>query len=216
MTRAGSTSITGPWPERTTTVAQNDGTAVPVFTSGELAVLDDRALVSACVAGRREAFDELVVRHRRAVYQLCLRFLGSHEDAADLAQDVFLRAYRAMPQFKGDAAIGTWLHRIAVNACLNRLGGRSHRTEPIDERQAPASREPDAVSRLMTAERAGQVRAAIARLPPKQRATLILRIYQDLPHQEIARILGSSVGAVKANFFHALHNLKRLLQDEPA
>ena len=72
------------------------------------------------------------------------------------------------------------------------------------------------MSRLLSSERAGQVRAAIARLPPKQRATLILRVYQELPHQEIARILGSSVGAVKANFFHALHNLKRLLQDEPA
>jgi RNA polymerase sigma-70 factor, ECF subfamily len=216
MTRVGATSIIGPWPERTTTVAQNDDAAVPVLTSGELAALDDRALVSECVAGRREAFDELAVRHRRAVYQLCYRFVNNHEDAADLAQDVFLRAYRAMPRFKGDSAVGTWLHRIAVNVCLSRLGGRSYRAEQVDERHVLESQEPDAVSRLMTAERAGRVRAAIARLPPKQRATLILRVYQDLPHQEVARVLGSSVGAVKANFFHALHNLKRLLQDEPA
>jgi RNA polymerase sigma-70 factor (ECF subfamily) len=216
MARAGFTSIPGPWPERTTTVAQHDGGSVLTSIREGLEALDERALVVACVDGNRDAFDELVVRHRRAVYQLCHRFLGNHEDAADLAQDVFLRAYRALPRFKGDASVGTWLHRIAVNACLNRLAGRPHRTEPIDERRLPASREPDAVTRLMGAERAGQVRAAIAQLPPRQRATLILRVYQELPHRDIARILGSSVGAVKANFFHALHNLKRLLQDESA
>jgi RNA polymerase sigma-70 factor, ECF subfamily len=216
MARAGIASIIGPWPDCTSTVALHDATTVPDSSHDELAALDDRALVVACVAGRREAFDELVVRHRRAVYQLCHRFVGNHEDAADLAQDVFLRAYRALPQFKGDAAVGTWLHRIAVNVCLNKVGGRANRTEAIDERRAPPSREPDAMSRLLSSERAGQVRAAVARLPPKQRATLILRVYQELPHQEIARILGSSVGAVKANFFHALHNLKRLMQDDRA
>lgn len=214
MARAASTTISGRWPERTSTVAHHDGAAVPVFTHAELEALDERALVSACAVGHREAFDELVARHRRPVYQLCYRFVGNHEDASDLAQDVFLRAYRAFGQFKGDASVGTWLHRIAVNVCLNKVSGRQHRTEPIDERHVPPSGEPDAMSRLMNSERAGQVRAAIARLPPRQRATLILRVYQELPHQDIARILGSSVGAVKANFFHALHNLRRLLQDD--
>ena len=138
MARAGVASIIGPWPDCTSTVALHDGTTVPDSSHDELAALDDRALVVACVAGRREAFDELVVRHRRAVYQLCHRFVGNHEDAADLAQDVFLRAYRALPQFKGDAAVGTWLHRIAVNVCLNKVGGRANRTEAIDERRPPA------------------------------------------------------------------------------
>jgi RNA polymerase sigma-70 factor (ECF subfamily) len=215
MARVGCRSIVGPWPERTTTVAQHDGDAGAADTHHTFAGLDERALVAACVAGSREAFDELVVRHRRAVYQVCYRFVGRHEDAADLAQDVFLRAYRAIPRFKGDSSAGTWLHRIAVNVCLNRVGARAHRVEPLDERRLPPSPGPDAATRVVTAERAGQVRAAIARLPPKQRATLILRVYQELPHQEIARILGSSVGAVKANFFHALHNLERLLEDEP-
>ncbi len=216
MVRAATTSIIGRWPERTTTVAHHDGAAVPVLTHAELEALDERALVAACVAGRREAFDELVSRHRRAVYQLCYRFVGNHEDAADLAQDAFLRAYRAIGQFKGEASVGTWLHRIAVNVCLNKAAGRRHRTEAIDERSVLRSREPDAVSQLLSGERAGRVRAAIAQLPPRQRATLILRVYQELPHQDIARVLGSSVGAVKANFFHALRNLRRLLQDESA
>jgi|WetSurMetagenome_2_1015567.scaffolds.fasta_scaffold280390_2 RNA polymerase sigma-70 factor, ECF subfamily len=216
MTRAGSRALNGPWPERTTTTVaqQHDGEAVPVYTHDELVTLDDRALVAACQAGRREAFDELVVRHRRAVYQLCYRFVGNHEDATDLAQDAFLRAYRALPAFKGEAAVTTWLHRIAVNLCLNKLAARPVRREPLDELRLP-SREPDAMHRLVRAERARDVRSAIAQLPPKQRATLILRVYQELSHQEIASVLGSSVGAVKANVFHALRHLKRILRDEP-
>jgi RNA polymerase sigma-70 factor (ECF subfamily) len=86
------------------------------------------------------------------------------------------------------------------------------RIEAIDERKLPesASERPDVA--VMRQERALEVRAAIAKLPPKQRATLILRIYHELPHEEIAGVLGSSVGAVKANFFHALANLKKLLR----
>jgi RNA polymerase sigma-70 factor (ECF subfamily) len=214
MDGAGTTCVGGQWPPGTITVAQHDGVAVPDVPAAELDALDERALIAACLAGQREAFDHIVVRHRRAVYQLCYRFVGNHEDATDLAQDVFLRAYRALRNFKGDAAFGTWLYRIAVNLCLNKVSSRAPRTEAIDERSGLSTREPDAMSQLMSAERAGQVRAAIAKLPPRQRATLILRVYQDLPHQEIARLLGSSAGAVKANFFHALNNLRRLLGED--
>ena len=192
-------------------VVDHDGKSEAAPAAADLATLDDRALVQACLAGRREAFDELVVRHRRAVYRLCYRFVGNHEDATDLAQEAFLRAYRALRTFKGDSAIGTWLHRIAVNLSLNAVAGRARRAETNEERAAPVASDPDAMSRLLSGERAIQVRAAIARLPPKQRATLVLRVYQEMPHQEIADLLGSSVGAVKANFFHAMGNLTRLL-----
>ena len=175
----------------------------------------DAELVRACLDGRREAFDILVARHQRHVYQLCYRFAGNHEDANDLAQDVFIRAYRGLKTFKGQASVGTWLYRIGVNVCLTRLGnrGKAEALEPLlaanDERIA--SHEESATDALLRSERAAQVRAAIAKLPNKQRATLVLRVYHDLPHDQIAGILGSSVGAVKANFFHALNNLKKLL-----
>src|ERR1043166_4614757 len=71
----------------------------------------DAELVEACLAGRREAFDVLVERHRRHVYQLCYRFVGNHEDASDLAQDVFIRAYRGLKTFKSRSSLGTWLYR---------------------------------------------------------------------------------------------------------
>jgi RNA polymerase sigma-70 factor, ECF subfamily len=178
----------------------------------------DADLVEASLAGDRQAFDVIVERHRRHVYQLCYRFVGNHEDASDLAQDVFVRAFRSLKTFKGHASLGTWLYRIAVNVSLSQVSARKPRVVSAsidslvsgDDRRTMSSEESpsDAVLR---GERAGQVRAAIARLPKKQRATLILRVYHELPHEEIAGILGSSVGAVKANFFHAVNNLKKLL-----
>ena len=176
----------------------------------------DAELVASSLAGNREAFDVIVERHRRHVYQLCYRFVGNHEDASDLAQDVFIRAYRGLRKFKGDASLGTWLYRIAVNVSLNKVGAKAPRPESLDplllgQDARAVSQEDDAVDVLLRRERAGQVRAAIAKLPKKQRATLILRIYHELPHEQIAAILGSSVGAAKANLFHALSNLKKLL-----
>jgi RNA polymerase sigma-70 factor (ECF subfamily) len=173
---------------------------------------DDIALVSACLEGRRAAFDVIVQRHRRQVYQLCYRYVGNHEDAADLAQDVFIRAYKGLKGFKGQSAFATWLYRIGVNVCLNRVAIKTPQSEPLDplDRVDLRAERPDVT--LLRAERASEVRAAIQQLPRKQRATLILRVYHDLPHEQIAAILGSSVGAAKANFFHALANLRKLLR----
>jgi RNA polymerase sigma-70 factor, ECF subfamily len=179
-----------------------------------LSELDESALVEACLAGRPGAFDLIVERHRRAVYQLCYRFVGNHEDAADLAQDVFLRAFRGLKSFRGRASLATWLYRIGVNVCLNRVTAKRPAVEDVDPQQHVDTRSESAPDRLLRRERAARVRAAIAELPRRQRATLVLRMYHELSHQEIAEMLGSSVGAVKANFFHALSNLKRLLGDE--
>ena len=188
--------------------ADNDSTQ-PLQTA------DDAALVTACLEGHKEAFDVIVERHRRAVYQVCYRFVGNHEDASDLSQETFVRAWRGLRGFKRQAALSTWLYRIAVNACLNRVQARTLETESILGDEFVDTHIVDPRSQLLRGERAEAVRRAIARLPEKQRATLILRSYQDLTHREIADVLGSSVGAVKANFFHALANLKKLLGREP-
>jgi RNA polymerase sigma-70 factor (ECF subfamily) len=176
----------------------------------------DAELVVLSLAGNRDAFDAIVERHRRHVYQLCYRFVGNHEDASDLAQDVFIRAYRGLRKFKGESSLGTWLYRIAVNVSLNKVGAKAPKAEPLDRLllgndQRAASHDEGAADALLRHERAGQVRAAIAKLPKKQRATLILRVYHELTHEQIAAILGSSVGAAKANLFHALSNLKKQL-----
>lgn len=170
----------------------------------------DEELVRACVGGDRSAFDVLVVRHQRQIYRLCYRFVGDHADAAELAQDAFVRAYRALPKFEQSAKFTTWLHRIAVNVCLDRISAKAPRLEPLEAQLTAGGDRADEL--MVREERAARVRSAIAQLPDKQRATLILRAYHELPHEEIARIVGGSAGSSKTNFFHALTRLKKLLE----
>lgn len=179
--------------------------------STDLAEAADPVLVAAFQAGHESAFDLIVTRHQRHVYQICYRFVGNHEDAADLAQDVFVRAYRGLKKFKGDAALGTWLYRVAVNTSLNKVAIKRPVMEPLDAAPRLETRGEHPDTALMRQEDAARVRDAIRKLPPRQRATLVLRMYRELPHEEIASILNSSVGAVKANFFHALANLRKQL-----
>ncbi len=91
------------------------------------------ALSSACASpASRAAFDVVVERHRRQVYQLCYRYVGNHEDAADLAQDAFIRAFKGLKGFKGESSLSTWLYRIAVNVCLNRLALKAPQGQPLE------------------------------------------------------------------------------------
>ncbi len=203
-------TLPGTWPVRTVTATGS----LTMSADLALADLDERGLVEACLGGQSGAFDLIVERHRRSVYLLCYRFVGNHEDASDLSQDVFLRAFRGLRSFRGHSSLGTWLYRIGVNVCLNRVAAKKLQSESIDDRQFVDERAESASERLLKNERGARVRAAIAQLPRKQRATLVLRMYHEMSHQEIADVLGSSVGAVKANFFHALGNLKKLLGDE--
>jgi RNA polymerase sigma-70 factor (ECF subfamily) len=199
--------------KRDSPVVRDDRGEVGAATAPDLS---ETELVAACLDGRTDAFDVIVERHRRAVYQLCFRFVANHEDASDLSQDVFLRAYRGLRRFRGQSSLATWLYRIAVNVCLNRMSARRLPTEPIDDHQPLDGGNESPTDRLLRQERALRVRDAVARLPRKQRAALVLRVYHELSHQEIADIVGSSVGAVKANVFHALQRLKRILAEEPA
>jgi RNA polymerase sigma-70 factor (ECF subfamily) len=201
-------------PEWDVTVVRPDRAAT-VAHGAPLADASDAALVEACLAGQPEAFDVVVERHRRSVYQLCYRFVSNHEDASDLSQDVFLRAYRGLGGFRGQSSLGTWLYRIAVNVCLNRVTVRVPAIEPIDPERHVDEGSASPSDLVLKGERTAQVRAAIDALPERQKATLILRVYHDMSHQEIAGVLGTSVGAVKANLFHALKNLrKRLARSE--
>lgn len=193
--------------------AADDRRGAAADPARDLTSLDDPALVAATLAGDRSAFDVLVRRHQRAVYAVCHRFTGNHADASDLTQDAFVRAYRGLARFKGDAALSTWLHRIAVNVCLTRVSAKTPVVDPIEPLDPVDLRGDRPDDPLRRAQDAARVKAAIAQLPKKQRLTVILRVYHELPHEEIARALGSSVGTVKANFFHALQNLRKLLAE---
>jgi len=195
---------------RVTVVRPDEPVASPAMLDG----LDDRRLATRAGKGDRDAFDVLVVRHQRAVYQLCFRFVRDHAEASDAMQDAFLKAWRAVPRFKGDAAFATWLYRVAVNTCLSRLAARRPIADPLSDAAAVADPRGSQAASLLEREQAAAVRRAVDHLPARQRATVILRVFHDLPHAEIASVLGSSVGSVKANFFHALRNLRRLLAED--
>jgi RNA polymerase sigma-70 factor (ECF subfamily) len=158
---------------------------------------DDVALLRAHVAGDREAFGEVVRRHQDRLWAVALRTLGDREEAADALQDALLSAYRGAERFRGDSAVTTWLHRIVVNACLDRLRRRQARpTVPL----------PDAESAAFVARTASRpdldtamvVQAALAQLPAEQRVALVLLDMQGHSVAEIAGLLGVAEGTVKS------------------
>ena len=165
-----------------------------------VATRTDADLVSRAQAGRLDAFEELVRRHRLGTYRVALRMLGDESDAEDATQDAFVQAWRKLAGFRADAAFSTWMYRIVTNRCLNMLRARRH-TEPLpSDREAPASR-PDRI-----AEGRWQVEdlvRAIGRLTPEQRAPLVLRELQGCSYDEIAETLDLSIPAVKSRLHRA-------------
>jgi RNA polymerase sigma-70 factor (ECF subfamily) len=182
----------------------------------DLAARSDEDLVALSREGSRDAFEELVRRHQRTVYQVCYRFSGRHEDAADLAQETLLRAWRSLGAFRGEARFSTWLYRVAVNTALARSSKSRAAEQQLDEATSLVSTGDAPDEGLDREARQRQVRAAIAQLPKRQRTTLILRVYHELTHEQIAATMGGSVGTAKANLFHALRNLRTLLTKETA
>jgi RNA polymerase sigma-70 factor, ECF subfamily len=157
--------------------------------------LDDAGLLRAHTNGDPEAFGELVRRHRDRLWAVALRTLGDREEAADALQDALISAYRAAHRFRGESAVTTWLHRIVVNACLDRARRRQSRpTVPLPETETITSfscDQPDSDTALT-------VRAALAQLPADQRVALVLLDMQGYTVAEIADLLGVAEGTVKS------------------
>jgi RNA polymerase sigma-70 factor (ECF subfamily) len=171
---------------------------------GEAAASDD-ALLRAHVAGDRDAFNELVRRHRDRLWAVALRTLGDREEAADALQDALLSAYRSADRFRGDAAVTTWLHRIVVNACLDRVRRRQARpTVPLTDTEHAAVAPVDS-------DTAVDVRTALASLPAEQRVALILVDVQGYPVAEVAVMLGVPEGTVKSRCARGRARLAALL-----
>ncbi|MFP5334543.1 MAG: RNA polymerase sigma factor SigM [Actinomycetes bacterium] len=169
---------------------------------------DDRELMAAHVAGDADAFTELVRRHQPRLWAVAVRTLGNREDAADALQDALVSAYRNAASYRGDAAVTTWLHRIVVNACLDRVRrARSRPTAPLPETDVPAPRDEHARAELRL-----DVRAALARLPEHQRVALVLVDMQGLPVAQVAEVLGVAEGTVKSRCARGRAALAELLR----
>lgn len=157
--------------------------------------VDDASLLRAHTAGQPDAFSELVRRHRDRLWAVALRTIGDREEAADALQEALLHAYRAADRFRGDAAVTTWLHRILVNACLDRARRRQVRatvalTDALRFTE-PAAPEPDR-------DTAREVWAALDQLPAEQRIALVLLDMQGYTVAEIAEIVGVAEGTIKS------------------
>lgn len=163
--------------------------------------------------GDAAAFEELVREHERKIYNLCFNTMGSAEDAADMAQETLLKAWRALERFDGRSGLGTWLYRIAVNTCLDELRRRKNRTAISMQSLAEKGWEPeddsgDFVERSIQRE---EVRHALQELPEEYRTVLILRDIQGFSYEEIASILECPVGTVRSRLNRARGNIAKKL-----
>jgi RNA polymerase sigma-70 factor, ECF subfamily len=168
---------------------------------------DDRALLAAHVDGDPDAFAELVRRHQRRLWAVALRTLGDPDEAADALQEALVSAFRRAGSYRGDAAVTTWLHRVVVNACLDRV--RRARARPA---VALAETDPPAAGdALAAAEARLDVHAALARLPEHQRLAVVLVDLEGLPVTEAAALLGVAEGTVKSRCARGRAALAQLL-----
>lgn len=173
-------------------------------------VPDDGRLLRRFRDGDTTAFDEIVRAHRAAVYRVARRVLGSHEEADEAAQLAFVRAWKALHRFRGEAALRTWLVRIALNVARTMRAAR----RPVEGMDA-AERLPDPAEGSDAAfgreQERQRLRRAVAKLPPRQREVVILKVFSEMTYGDVAAVLRLSEGTVKAHLHQAVANLRRRL-----
>jgi RNA polymerase sigma-70 factor (ECF subfamily) len=182
---------------------------------------DDAELIELFQNGDTAAFDTLFTRYQKRTYRLVQRFVSNPEDASDLTQDAFIRAYQGLGDFKSQCQFYSWLYRITVNLCIDFLRKKS-RSEvllydfdesgelPMANIADPRSESP--AKAVENKELRAHIRRAVRRLPPKQRQIFILRHWNGLSLKDIAAVVGRSDGTVKAHLLHAHRNLRKHLR----
>jgi RNA polymerase sigma-70 factor (ECF subfamily) len=175
---------------------------------------DERELVARHQRGEPHAFEELVIVYQHRVYGVALRMLGRRADAEDVAQEAFLRAYRAVGEFRGDAKLSTWLYAITTRLCLNRLASPAHQRTRLDDEllSRVADDTGDVAAHVERREREAAVHAAIAELDDDRRVVLVLADLEGLAYEEIAEALGVPIGTVRSRLHRARMDLKTRLE----
>ena len=184
---------------------------------------EERALVLRAQAGDLSAYDELVRRYQERVYAAVYHMTSNHEDANDLAQESFIKAYQALKSFKGNSSFFTWVYRIAVNRTINFLKQRKNRGHmSLDDLDFQAEHDPDLVALisektprrdLNLAELQEKLNAAMQKLSEDHRLVVTLHDIQDLSHDEIAKIMDCNVGTVRSRLYYARQQLQGYLSD---
>ncbi len=188
-----------------------------------LSSLEDRALVRRAKSGDLAAYDELVRRYQERIYATLYHMTANHEDANDLTQEAFIRAYHSLRSFKGDSSFFTWLYRIAVNRTINFLKQRKHKTHlSLNDLDFNAEHDPDLVALISEktprreaglVELQEKLNAAMLQLSETHRLVVTLHDVQGLSHEEISRIMDCNVGTVRSRLFYARQQLQSLLSD---
>jgi RNA polymerase sigma-70 factor, ECF subfamily len=181
----------------------------------------DVLLVERCRQADERAFDEIVQRHKNKIYNYVCRMTNDSPDAEDITQEVFIKAYVSIGTFRNDASVDTWLYRIATNLVIDRFrrGKRAPQTVPVleDEEDAlhelPATeRDSDPAAQAQLAELQGEVKRALAALPPKLRSAIVMHDLEGLSYEEVAAAVGCPVGTVKSRLFNGRNLLKEKLR----
>ena len=179
----------------------------------------DEELVARSMGGDLDSFNQLVLRWERPIYALAYRVIGREEDARDVAQETFLRAFRALAGFKGQAKFSSWLYRITLNLCRDwirreRRAPVSQAPEGVDLIELASEAEPsESIEDLVTRRELGRaVARAMAMLPEEQRTAIVLKEYHGLTFQEIADLLDCPLSTVKTRLYQGLSVLRRQLE----
>jgi RNA polymerase sigma-70 factor (ECF subfamily) len=169
----------------------------------------DLELVELFQNGNETAFNELVGRYQEKIYWIARKFVNDHDQADDIVQEVFIKVYSALKNFRGESGVYTWLYRITVNVALNALRKQRIRDfiriDEFFETAEDENEQPDAI--FEKDEQQKLIEEAIAKLPEKQKAVFILRYHEELSYEEISLILKTSIGGLKANYFHAVKKI---------
>ena len=184
---------------------------------------EERALVGEARGGDLEAYDALVRRHQERVYATIYHMTSNHEDAADLTQETYVKAFRALKSFKGDSSFFTWIYRIAVNKTINHLKQRKHRGQvSLNDLDVNAENDPDLVALVSDRtprrdvslrELQERLNMAMQRLSEEHRMVVTLHDIQGLKHEEIAGIMKCNVGTVRSRLFYARQQLQAYLAE---
>jgi RNA polymerase sigma-70 factor, ECF subfamily len=178
--------------------------------------LSDHELVHRFQSGeQRVSFTVLVERYQRRIYFAARKMVnGDHDEADEIAQDTFVKAYEALGSFRGESQFYTWIYRIMMNAVIYRQRKRKAHTMVELDDVATVLESDDASPHegVERQEMTALIEAAIATLPPKQREVFLMRFYDEMPYEDIATIVGTSVGGLKANYFHAAKKVTEYVQ----
>lgn len=174
----------------------------------------DLELVREFQKGDDSAFNLLVLRYQERIYWVARRFVSDHDAADDVAQEVFCKVYESLGEFRGDSTVYTWLYRITVNVALNALRKQKvrefFRIDELFDVEDTDALPPDRM--MERQEERALIEEAIASLPAKQKSVFVLRYYEEMPYEDIAKILKTSVGGLKANYFHAMKKIQEYVR----